>query len=250
MSSAPSDEAELDRLRRDYRALLARLDSSQRDFNRLARSVYRVQEEERRRLARDLHDGLGQNLTAMVHQLGMLIDALDADALAPRRLAEQVLQTCRDSLEDTRQLSRLLRPQILDDLGLAPALRWLARWLGDTAGVPVRLAIDGLPALDAELQTVVFRVVQEALTNAIRHARAGEVRVEIGRRGGMLDIRVEDDGVGLGGAVDSIAAGGLGGLRERLRLFGGELALSPVEPHGLRLRALLPLDADHPGERE
>lgn len=227
-------------LRADYAALLARMEANQRTFLQLARSVYRVQEDERRRLARELHDGLGQNLTALSHQLGLLLAALpDADARAAQ-LARQALETCRSTLEDTRQLSRLLRPQVLDDLGLAAALRWLCRSLQQSSGVLIEPELaEPEPALDAERQTVLFRVAQEALTNVLRHAAAQHATLRLAARAGLVELCVEDDGIGI--TAGAAGAGGLGGLRERLRVYGGELQLAPRTPRGTRLRALLPL---------
>ncbi len=234
----------LESLRSDYRELVERLERNQREFVHLARSVYRLQEDERRRLARELHDGLGQNLTALKHQLSLLLDALPADACEARDRAGLALATCVQTLDDTRQLSRLLRPQILDDLGLPAALRWLVRSLLDPAGIDCRLDLDALPELDGELQTVVFRVVQEALTNVVRHADAQAVAVRVRHNAGLLRIDIEDDGRGMDPSrIASGVGSGLGGMRERLRLFGGSLAIEPGEAGGCRLRAALPVDA-------
>src|SRR5688500_5280316 len=136
MTSPPDDGApSLDRLRADVRALLQRLEANDRQFRGLARSVFRVQEEERRRIARELHDGIGQNLTALKHQL----ELLTAGAADPALLAglQAGIDLCARTLADTRELSRLLRPQVLDDLGLAAALRWLGRAVGEPAGLAV-----------------------------------------------------------------------------------------------------------------
>jgi signal transduction histidine kinase len=245
MSAADADpQATLESLRADYRELVDRLERNQREFVHLARSVYRLQEDERRRLARELHDGVGQNLTALKHQLSMLIDALPETADESRRRAGLALATCVQTLEDTRQMSRLLRPQILDDLGLSAALRWLARSVGDAAGIDCELQLDSLPSLDTELQTVVFRVAQEALSNVVRHAGAKRVEIRIAVRGDLLRIEVEDDGCGMDPAAAGRGVGsGLGGMRERLRLFGGLLAIERSASGGCRLRVALPMDA-------
>jgi len=243
MSTEQDPAALLDSLRADYNALIQRLERNQLEFVHLARSVYRLQEDERRRVARDLHDGLGQNLTALKHQLSMLLDALPEDAGEARRRAGIALATCVQTLDDTRQMSRLLRPQILDDLGLAAALRWLVRSLVDAAGLECQLDLDQLPELDGELKTVVFRVVQEALTNVVRHAGAKNVSLRARHRGGMLQIDIEDDGCGVDPVVLERGVGsGIGGMRERLRLFGGSLALEPGAERGCRLRFALPVD--------
>jgi signal transduction histidine kinase len=241
--SDPKDtQSTIDLLRADYRALVERLERNQQEFVHLARSVYRVQEDERRRLARELHDGLGQNLTALKHQISLLRDALPEDAADARRRADVALSTCVRTLDDTRQMARLLRPQILDDLGLPAALRWLMRSVADAAGLDGQVELDDIPALDGELQTVVFRVAQEALTNVVRHAGARSVELRLKHKAGMLHIDVEDDGCGVDPATLVSGVGsGLGGMRERLRLFGGMLGVERSAAGGCRLRVALPV---------
>lgn len=232
---------ELRTLRRQYIELLERLQRNEREFRRLGRAVWRVQEDERRRLARELHDGVGQNLTALKHRLSQLDDALPPDGPARAQL-DAALALCSETLEDTRHLSRLLRPPILDDLGLEPALRWLARSLGESAGLVVTLDVQPLPPLDGELQTLLFRVAQEALNNAAKHASAQNVIVRLVARDGMLQLQVADDGQGFDPAKALHAGGsGLGGMRERLRLYDGRLELHATPGEGTRVRALVPL---------
>ncbi|MCK7594405.1 sensor histidine kinase [Pseudomarimonas salicorniae] len=247
MSSSADDVAALDALRRDYQRLLQRLEANQQTFNRLARSVYQVQEDERRRLARELHDGLGQNLTALSHLLGMLADGLPDSAEPQRQLARQALEVCRGTLEDTRQLSRLLRPQILDDLGLVAALRWLCRSMQASAGITCTLEADGEWRADSEIETVLFRVAQEGLTNAVRHSGASCVALRVHVTGPMVELEVQDDGNGPGSRDLFGGGGGLSGLRERLRLHDGQLLVRAAQPQGLRLLARLPLPPQAPG---
>jgi signal transduction histidine kinase len=229
----------LEQLRAQYERLLQRLDNNEREFRRLGRSVWRVQEDERRRLARELHDGIGQNLTALKHRLVQL-----GDGLAPQQRAQldAAIALCGDALEDTRHLSRLLRPPILDDLGLEPALRALARSLGESAALEVTIEIDGLPPLDDDLQTLLFRVAQEALNNAAKHAQAHTVLLRLIARGGVLQLQVADDGLGCDPDVALHSGGsGLSGMRERLRLYEGSLELHSAPGAGTRLRAVVPL---------
>ena len=120
-------DAALDQLRDRYQQLLDRLEDNQSQFHTLARSALRVQEDERRRIARELHDGIGQNLTAIKHQLAVLQARMPASAAGEAERLGACIELCAQTLEDTRQLSRLLRPQVLDDLGLEAALHWLAR---------------------------------------------------------------------------------------------------------------------------
>jgi signal transduction histidine kinase len=229
-------------LRQQYQDLLDRLQRNEREFRRLGRSVWRVQEDERRRLARELHDGVGQNLTALKHRLERI------DAGHPQgqpELAEQLRQAialCTDTLDDTRNLSRLLRPPILDDFGLEPALRWLARSTSESSGTHIDVEIGALPTLDSDLQTLLFRIAQEALNNAARHADARTILVRVVERNRMLQLQVVDDGRGCDPEAALRSGGsGLGGMRERVRLYDGRLELHSSPGAGTRLRAVIPL---------
>lgn len=235
-------------LRRQYQELLDRLQRNEREFRRLGRAVWRVQEDERRRLARDLHDGVGQNLTALKHRLAAMTQALPGDDPLRQDL-EDAIALCGDTLEDTRELSRLLRPPILDDLGLEAAVRALCRSLAQASGLDIGVDIQPLPALDSDLQTLVFRVAQEALSNAVRHAQARSVLVRIVASGGLLQLQVADDGRGCD-PVAALASGGsgLGGMRERVRLYDGQLELRSAPGEGTRLRAVVPLGERPAGE--
>lgn len=233
---------DLDTLRQQYQDLLDRLQRNEREFRRLGRAVWRVQEDERRRLARDLHDGVGQNLTAIKHRLAAIAAKLPDDAGDTRAALEATIALCGDTLEDTRQLSRLLRPPILDDLGLEAALRWLARTQGEASGLEISVDIGTLPVLDTDLQTLLFRVAQEALNNIARHARAHSVLIRLVARGTLLQLQIADDGQGFEPEQAQRAGGsGLGGMRERLRLYDGQLELHSSPGEGSRLRAVVPL---------
>ncbi|AXK71515.1 sensor histidine kinase [Lysobacter sp. TY2-98] len=224
-----------------YAQLLQRLEANEREFRRLGRSVLRVQEDERRRLARELHDGVGQNLTALKHRLAQLRDAADVDPTL-RDALDAAVALCADTLEDTRELSRLLRPTILDDLGLEPALRWLGRSVGQAAGISIAVEVEPLPPLDGERETLLFRVAQEALNNIAKHAQARSVLMRVVERDGRLQLQIVDDGVGFDPSLRA-AGSGLSGMRERLRLFAGTLEVHSAPGDGTRLRAVVPLDA-------
>jgi signal transduction histidine kinase len=224
-----------------YERLLQRLEANEREFRRLGRAVRRVQEDERGRLARELHDGLGQNLTALKQHLAQVQGPLPE---AARAHLDAAIQLCSGALEDTRNLTRLLRPPILDDLGLDPALRWLARSFSESSGIEAVVELGELPPLDGELQTLLFRIAQEALANAARHARARTVLLHLQHRGNELQLQVVDDGLGFEPSAAAAGGGnGLGGIRERLRLHGGRLELVASPGHGTRLRAFVPLAA-------
>jgi len=228
--------------------LLARLGEGERRFRLISRGILRIQEAERGRISRELHDGVGQSLTALKMQLEMLERDAAGDAALAARLA--ALREIADrSLQDVRQLSRLLRPQMLDELGLEPTLRWLARTTQEGTGIAVKLEVEGLEErLEPELETVVYRLAQEALANATRHsgARAAEVRVR--RAGGRLLLTVRDAGRGFDPAralsgEDDAAGGGLRGMRDRVQLFGGRFEVRSAPGAGAAIEVELPLEA-------
>lgn len=245
MIDAAANDGDIPALRGQLHALLERLQRNDEEFRRLSRAMWRVQEDERRRIARELHDGVGQNLTAMKHLLAQIGSHCGSDE-AQRARVDSALMMCSRTLEETRELSRLLRPQILDELGLVPALQWLARTLGEASG----LQIDVVCTLDAELDTdltsALFRIAQEGLGNVVRHARAKHALLRLVRRGDTLHLLVWDDGRGFNPAA-AWAAGragrsvGLASMHDRVRIFGGELQLDSDPERGSRLRATFPL---------
>lgn len=239
---------QLTHLKQQQERLFASLASGQQQFRHLARQVWRVQEEERRRLARELHDGLGGNLTALKHQIEALELALH-ERPDLRERASAALALTATTLEDTRALSRMLRPQVLDDLGLDAALNWLARHVAGSAGFRVEVDTANLgDTVDADVATLVFRLVQEALANAAKHAAASHVLVHVAQREGQLSLLVSDDGVGcdpraaLARNAEGLS-GGLTGMRERVGLFGGRFNFVSAFREGTQLRVVLPLQA-------
>jgi two-component system NarL family sensor kinase len=229
--------ARVQELTADNERLFRELVATERRFRSLSRSVWRVQEDERRRLARELHDGIGQTLTALKNQLE---GALHEQGL---RLAREM---AAQALHDTRELSRLLRPAVLDDLGLTPALRWLTRSVTERLRVAVDLRVSGLEErLDREMETLAFRVVQEALTNVAKHAGAPSAAVEVELTCGRLRLCVSDAGRGFDPAVLDVEPGeagsGLRGIRERAALFGGTVRVDSVPGSGTRIEVMVPL---------
>lgn len=233
------------RITRENERLFARLIEGERRFRGLAKAVWKVQEDERRRLARELHDGLGQTLTALTNQLERLQRSSGLPGDLAAGLADSV-EMARLALNDTRELSRLLRPPVLDDLGLGAALSWLARNLEQRTDLRVELEVEGIEErLDPELETLVFRLVQESLTNVLRHSGARQASVSVSRSAGLLELRIADRGRGFDAHdafVGSEAAGsGLRGMRDRLELFGGRLELSSAPGEGTVVSAVVPL---------
>ncbi len=212
----------------------------------LSHRLVEVQESERRHIARELHDEIGQSLTAAEMNLQAALQLPEAAALE-RRLAESI-EAVERVLEQVHDLSLNLRPSMLDDLGLEPALRWYTRRQADLAGLkgefhPVPLA-ERLPAV---VETGCFRVAQEALTNVVRHARARSVAVELTQIGQLLHLIVRDDGVGfdvsaLRARAMRGASLGLLSMEERTVLAGGGFELKSKPGRGTEVHAWFPLD--------
>jgi signal transduction histidine kinase len=245
-------QSQLNALKHQQSELFVGLAQGQSRFRDLAKSVWRVQEAERRKFARDLHDGLGQNITAILHLLEQIAADPDLPAPAQRRLG-RALDLCSRALYDTRNLARLLRPKILDDLGLSPALHWLARTVSDGAGFAVDVDCDSeYEDSSGDVATLVFRLAQEALNNVAKHANASHVLIKISVHDERLHLLIADDGRGCDAAAvlgpgQSTLTTGLGSMRERIALFGGTLSLISSPGDGTQLRAILPLQ-DGSGE--
>jgi two-component system sensor histidine kinase UhpB len=210
------------------------LDRVERERRDSARRALAAQEDERRRIARELHDEVGQALTAVVLQLDRAQAGAGGGDVAERM--REAREAARATLEEVRAIARNLRPEALDDLGLAAALRQLCAE-AERAGAIVerRIAADVRLARDAEV--VVYRVAQEALTNALRHSGAERIELTLDRAGSGAELRVSDDGQGLDGAQEGT---GLRGMRERALLAGGVLELGAAPDGGALVTLRLP----------
>ena len=222
---------------------LAELEQSRESLRRLSTSVVEAREDERRRIARELHDELGQRLTALKMELSTLPGV---GALGERQRRVQGLTTMLDdTLASVRRISSDLRPMMLDDLGLNAAIEWLASDAARRMGIEVTVHLNENDALlDDRLATAVFRMVQEALTNVARHARATGVTVVLRQHDGELELVVEDNGIGYPeGAMRREGSFGLLGMRERASMLGGRLEAGNAPGSGARLVVHLPLGA-------
>jgi two-component system, NarL family, sensor histidine kinase UhpB len=211
------DDEEVVELTRAFNDMLDRLEAERRDS---ARRSLEAQEGERRRVAQELHDEVGQTLTAIVLHLDRLARRVPPEL---RQELEDTRESARDSLADVRRIAQRLRPETLEDLGLPSALQALCDRVSEQAGLRVRTRLDPSPGeIAADVELVVYRVAQEALTNVLRHAGAAAVVVQLSRQDGGLVLRVADDGIGIGERADG---GGLQGMRERALLVGGHLSV-------------------------
>ncbi|MFJ8486770.1 HAMP domain-containing sensor histidine kinase [Streptomyces sp. NPDC094038] len=193
-----------------------------------------AQESERHRIAQELHDEVGQTLTAVLLDLKRVGDQAPAPA---REQLYEVQETTRASLDEIRRIARRLRPGVLEELGLTSALKSLAtEFTGPALSVRHHIAVD-LPPLGENAELVLYRVAQESLTNTARHAGATRVALTLERTGGTVELRVRDNGRGLGGAAEGA---GIRGMRERALLIGADLVLGPAPDGGTDVHLAVP----------
>jgi PAS domain S-box-containing protein len=211
----------------------------------LSRRLVEAQETERRNIARELHDEIGQALTVMQLNLQAMLLSPGTEVVSPR--LNETLEVVGRVLEQVHDISLDLRPSILDDLGLEPALRWYTERQAALVGLEVGFHADRLEQrLDPMIETECFRVAQEALTNVVRHARAKTVTVELRKEKGQLHLRVRDDGVGFDMAPvrEQAVRGtslGLLSMEERASLAGGGLEFKSIPGQGTEVHAWFPL---------
>lgn len=237
---------ELSSISEKFNGMAQTLETSITRNHRLTQQLIYLQEEERKHLARDLHDELGQCLTAILADATALLRLSETRFPEARASAQAVLEVTHDVMDLLRAMLQRLRPDVLDELGLLPALEELvANWRERNLGESCISRFSGdLSNLPDELRITPYRVVQECLTNISRHANARRVRVEVGRiRGeqgeGSLKIEIEDDGQGFD--VASAEGFGLNGMRERVEGLGGSFIVESVIGQGTRVTAILPV---------
>jgi two-component system sensor histidine kinase UhpB len=216
-----------------FNKMLDRLEDERRESTRVALSA---QETERQRLAAELHDEIGQTLTAAAIQIE---HAADAGADSPADL-RQVAGTVRETLDEVRRISRELRPEALDDLGLVNALISLCSRVARDSGIRIERQLEHLPELTPELELVIYRVAQESLTNVIRHAEASEAKVSLTSDDHGVVLSIADNGRGLPAPVPARTAG-ISGMRERARLVQGRLAIESSDGAGTVVRLDAPV---------
>ena len=227
---------EVERLHHTFRRMLERLETERR---RASSAALTAQEEERTRIARDLHDEVNQSLTGLLLRLEAVREH------APVELAHELNETkalANQAMEELLALARQLRPTALDDLGLKAALAGNVDELSRSSGIRASFESDGdFGDLPAEAQLVVYRVAQEALSNAAQHAGAESVLVRLSRADGQAELTVSDDGQGF--TFDQTSRGlGLGGMRERALLIGGDLRVESRPQVGTRVRLRVPIE--------
>jgi signal transduction histidine kinase len=226
----------------------AQLQQSNSDLRNLSARLLRVQDDERRRIARDLHDSTGQALTALKLELaGIEREVAVRNPHIARRLSAAI-EDARLISDELRTISYLLHPPLLDELGLGSALRWYVDGFGKRSGIAVQLDLRGEERLPPELETTLFRVVQECLINIHRHSGSATASIRLSQESGRIALEVEDAGRGMTpeGLADVSSGTSLGvgvrGIRERIKDFAGELEILSSE-RGTIVRAVIPFVA-------
>ena len=231
------DRSEAGQIAAAINEMLARLEAERA---RSVRRALQAQERERLRVAQELHDQVGQALTAALLQVSRLVKQSPPDTIAEAQEAQEAVRGC---LDDVRRIAVELRPEALDELGLWNALAALAARMSEGSGMPIRRRVDpSLPSLPGEVEIVIYRVAQEALTNVIRHADTDEAELAVERRPDRLVLRVVDSGRGLRDAPSDGV--GLRGMRERALMVGADLFIQNRLNGGVEVRLDVPLHED------
>jgi len=212
-------------------------------LRRLSGRLMQIQDEERRRVARELHDGLGQDLAAAK----MLLDAIvqQGRGASDEEGVAEAIEIIDHAIQQVRSVSHLLHPPLLDEVGLLSALKWYLEGLSRRSSIETSLDVEpgDFPRLGAEAETAIFRIIQEALTNVYRHSGARSAQVKLHRQDGLLTVAIRDDGKGIEEAIAELRPGGIGigigGMRQRARELGGELRLANANP-GTVVEVVLP----------
>jgi signal transduction histidine kinase len=223
--------------------LVRQLNASRERLRQLARQVVTAQEKERRRISRELHDEAGQALTALKITLGMLKVSLAAEHPDVARQLAEAVETTDQTMEQIRRLAHGLHPLVLDKLGLGAAAEALCADFVRQTDLDVQTNIEALPQLDEQSAISLYRVLQEALTNAARHAEASVIMVRLALEGQSLVLAVSDNGRGFEATelTNNPHSGlGLAGMQERVELLGGQLGIDAAPGHGTRIIARIP----------
>ncbi len=221
-----------------------RAENAENELRRLSHQLVQAQEEERKSISRELHDEIGQMLTGLRMELQNLEEFRNVPGDEFRIHLAETRAIAEQTMRSVRNLAMGLRPSMLDDLGLEPALRWQAREFERHSGVPVSVETDGdLGNLSESIRTCIYRVVQESLTNCARHAEASNVRITVKGNKNRINLTIQDDGKGFDPQDLGGRGFGLIGMEERVKKLGGTLAIfsrSLKSPKGTILKIELP----------
>jgi len=237
---------ELRELGGDFNQMVEQIARYQAGLRQYVAAITHTQEEERKRIARDLHDDTIQSLIAIGQRLELARETVGEDPAAAREQLRELRKMVTETIDSVRQFSRDLRPTALEDLGMVPALQYLVSELGQQDSIEVVLNVEGeAEKLPPDLEVAIYRIVQEALTNIRKHARASRAYVEANFQPEQVVITVRDDGIGFTmpeATTELVNKGNLGlmGLEERVQLFGGHLDISSRIGQGTTVQVMLP----------
>jgi two-component system, NarL family, sensor histidine kinase UhpB len=240
-------DPDIDQLAAVLHNLLLQLEERNRQLHALSDRAITAQEEERKNIARSLHDDTGQALSMLIINLERLEDKLPMEEDELRNKLKASRELASGILTELRKIVYGLRPTILDDLGLVPAIRWYARSVLEANGVQVWLSLpEDTLELSSHLSTTLFRIAQEAVNNTLRHANARVAEISLKVDQGKVYLKVQDDGQGFNprltaGKADPLQHLGLLGIKERATLVGGEVSIESVPGRGTRLQICVPL---------
>jgi two-component system sensor histidine kinase UhpB len=227
----------------------AALRESREELRRLSAAMRELEENQRRRIAREIHDDLGQRLTALRLDVGLLRAELrEGRAAAAEQRTALMLELIDETLTTARRVAMELRPAILDDFGFAAAIELETESFARRSGIEVSLSIRPEEiAIESARATALYRVIQEALTNVARHSGASRVEVRVEKREGRIEAEVRDNGRGITSAESNRAGLGLIGIRERIFAFDGEVRIERLEDGGTRVFVSVPDEDPHRG---
>lgn len=235
------------RMAETLRSLFLQLEERNRELQALSERAIDAQEEEKRAIAQSLHDDTGQALSMLIIHLDRIDEHIQPDQKKLKKQVADARVLASNSLTELRRILSGLRPAILDDLGLVPAIRWYARTNLEGLGINVVVKAPSIPLeLSPAITTTLFRIVQEAINNIVRHAGARSVTIVLGLKGETAQLKVEDDGRGFDPGYisrDAVELQRLGllGIRERAELLGGEFQIESAPEKGTRLQVSIPL---------
>jgi signal transduction histidine kinase len=217
------------------------------EMGKLSQRLVAAQEQERKNISRELHDEVGQTLNALLVDAGNLQKRIPESDTQSRELLESIRRLADTSVNEVRDIALLLRPSMLDDLGLTAAIQWQAREVSRRTGLAVKVSAEvEAENLPEGISICLYRVAQEALQNVARHAQAKTVQIELKQYPGSLVLSVQDDGIGF----DVASLGGLGlvGMKERLRQVGGALQVTSQPGKGTTVVAEVPIAQPDPAD--
>jgi signal transduction histidine kinase len=229
------------------------LEALNQELNRLSNSLMTAQDEERRRIARELHDGLGQDLAAAKMMLGSFNQPQHSPDAREQALSEANLMLDH-AIKQVRTISHLLHPPLLDEMGLLSALRWYTEGFQQRSGIETRLEVpQEFPRLEAEVETAIFKITQESLTNVFRHASAQNATVRLQESDGRVSVSIIDNGRGISGDLEALRPGSYGigiiGIKQRVQDHGGQFVLRSANP-GTMVEVTIPIKSarSHPSQ--